>query len=58
MFRMVLILLTLLLPWGRPSEFRKYREREKLSQELQREVERIDQLRRARSYPYFQLDVF
>lgn len=54
----MLILLTLLLPWGRPSEFRKYRERERMREELQRKVERIEKLKRPRSYPYFQSDVF
>ena len=57
--RTMLILLTLMpVPLGWWSECRKYRERQRLREELQREVEQIEKLKRPHSYPYFKLDVF
>jgi hypothetical protein len=44
------------LAWGR-SEHLKYREIRRMEVQWQREVERLDKMRRWR-YPYFQLDVF
>jgi len=58
--RTLFILLALAPPalaWGW-SEYGEYRQRERLREELQREVEQIEKLKRGRSYPYFQLDVF
>lgn len=46
------------LPLGSWSECRKCRERQRIREELQREVEQIEKLKRPRSYPYFKLDVF
>ena len=43
--------------WGR-SEHHAYRELGRMRQQWQREVEQIDKMRRGRTYPYFQLDVF
>jgi hypothetical protein len=56
----VLIVLFLLPPgfaWGR-SEHHAYRELERVRQHWKREVEQIDKLRRRRTYPHFQFDVF
>jgi hypothetical protein len=63
MFRLpvLLILMALMqpaIPLGWWSECRKCRERQRLREELQREVDQIEKLKRPRSYPYFQLDVF
>jgi len=62
--RTLLILLAILPPalaWGW-SEYGKYREaqrqREEFKEQLRRDTERIEKLRRSRTYPYFQLDVF
>jgi hypothetical protein len=43
--------------WGR-SERHAYRELERVRQHWKREAEKLDKLRRGRTYPYFQLDVF
>ena len=59
MFRTLLILMTLVpVPLGSWNECRKCRERQRVREELQREVEQIEKLKRRRSYPYFQFDVF
>jgi len=43
--------------WGR-SERHAYRELERMRPQWKREAERLDKLRRGRTYPYFQFDVF
>lgn len=59
-FRTILVLLTISLPvtaWGR-SEHHQYRQTAQARLRLQRELERIEKLRRGQRYPHFQLDVF
>ena len=58
--RILLIVVLLWSPgfaWGR-SEHHAYRELERVRLQWKREAEQLDQLRRGRTYPYFQLDVF
>jgi hypothetical protein len=57
---MLLILLTLWSPgfaWGR-SERQAYGELERMRLQWKRDAERLDKLRRGRTYPHFQFDVF
>jgi hypothetical protein len=64
MLRYKLRTLLIVLALGPPvlacgwSEYGKYRQRERLREELQREVEEVDRLRRAPHNQGFQLDVF
>ena len=54
----LMVLLPPVLPSGSWSECRKFRERQRIREELQREAEQVEKLQRPRSYPYFKLDVF
>ncbi len=56
----LLILLILWSPgfaWCK-SEHQTYRELQRMRSQWKREAGKLDKLRRGRTYPYFQLDVF
>ena len=54
---LIVLILSPEFAWGR-SERHAFGELERMRQQWKREAEQIDKLRRGRTYPYFQLDVF